>query len=181
MLEGSRAQFGYIPSGIDGVKATLRIMVSMVRQSLSPKSPTKTTELQVLRETAVRAVQHCPEKDNYCEANALQLFVRDKIRYVFDMRESETLQFPFDTLRLLAGDCDDKSMLLCALAECIGIASRFCAIGVKGEDFSHVSAQLMIPGSGWVNAETIPIDSKGTKVALGWFPPDCTVFMTAHI
>jgi len=95
---------------------------------------------------------------------------------------AETVQYPDKTLQIGSGDCDDKSLLLCTLAHCIGYPSRFCAIAVNDEDgFSHVSAQILVDGHGWMNAETIPIDDNGTKVDLGWFPPDATQIMRAHI
>lgn len=176
-----RGFFGQIPSGLAGVKATLKIMVNVTRSFLKPATPERTQALLVVRTTAQRIVQGCPEKNWMCEASQLQLFVRDRIRYVRDMRTAELLQTPDKTLQLKSGDCDDKSLLFAALAECIGFDTRFCAIGVQGEGFSHVSAQCLVPGAGWVNAETIPIDDKGTKVSLGWSPPDATCLMLAHV
>ncbi len=177
------ARFGSLPSGIAGVRATLKLMVQIVRASLNPPAgdAEKTNALLILRTTAQQAVQSCPEKNWTCEAATLQKLVQTKIRYVRDMRSAETLQYPLQTLQLASGDCDDKAILLSVLAECIGFHSRFCAIGVRGEEYSHVSAQLLIPGNGWVNVETIPIDTQGTKAALGWFPPDATCLMLAHI
>jgi transglutaminase-like putative cysteine protease len=175
--------FGSIPSGLAGTRATLKIMVGVVRKFLSPTpgDAERAAALLKVRSAAVYAVQRCPEKEWGCEANALQIFVRDNIRYVHDMRQAETIQTPDITLSQRAGDCDDKATLLAAMAECVGFSTRFCAIGVRGEDFSHVSAQLLIPGSGWVNAETIPISDNGGKANLGWFPPDATCLMLAHV
>ena len=175
--------FGSIPGGLDGVRATLRIMVGIARTFLKPQvgNAQQTASLLTVRLTAQSLVQNCPEKDYQCEASCLQTFVRDRIRYTRDMRTAETLQYPDKTLSLKSGDCDDKALLFCCLAECIGFDTRFCAIGVNGEEFSHVSGQCLIPGIGWTNAETIPIDDQGTKVELGWFPPDCTCLMLAHI
>ena len=79
------------------------------------------------------------------------------------------------TLKLGQGDCDDKATLLNALAASIGFSTRFCAIGVRGGDFSHVMAQMRL-GSGWINAETIV-----PGIPLGWFPPDATCTMLAHV
>lgn len=184
MMDGGASitgHFGMIASGLAGVKATLRIMVMVARGCLKPTDPTKTNDLLMLRTTAQTLVQNCGEKDYWCEASQLQAFVRDKIRYVRDIRDVETIQFPVQTLQLQSGDCDDKSVLLAVLAECIGFETRFCAIGVRGESYSHVSTQILIPGRGWTNAETIPIDNQGSKAALGWFPPDATCLMLAHV
>lgn len=177
------AFMGSIPGGIAGVRSTLRLMVGIVRTFLKPPSTDaeKTAALLAARLLAQGLVQSCADKDYECEATKIQVFVRDKIRYTRDIRTAETLQYPDKTLLLASGDCDDKAILFCTLAECVGFETRFCAIGVSGGEFSHVSAQVMIPGAGWVNAETIPVDDVGTKVPLGWFPPDCTCLMLAHI
>lgn len=184
MLYGARASFQNIPGGNAGTRATLREMVKIARGFLRPR-PNDHEAIQSLlyvRMTAQRAVQHCAEKDYAAEASALHRLVRDEIRYTMDHLTAETLQYPDKTLLLQSGDCDDKSLLLCTLAHCIGYPSRFCAIAVNGEDcFSHVSAQILINGYGWTNAETIPIDDDGSKVDLGWFPPDATQVLMAHI
>jgi transglutaminase-like putative cysteine protease len=184
MQYGMRATFTSIPGGIEGVRETLRHMVKITRAFLKPKSGDfeAIQSLLTVRVCAQRAVQHCAEKDYLGEVSALHCLVRDEIRYVGDHLTAETLQYPDKTLLIKSGDCDDKSLLLCALAHCIGYPSRFCAIGVNDEPgFSHVSAQILVQGHGWLNAETIPIDDYGTKVELGWFPPDATQIMKAHI
>lgn len=184
MLYGARASFVSIPGGLEGVRATLRHMVKIARSFLRPSSlnPEAIDSLLLVRIAAQRCVQHCNEKDYIGEVSALHKFCRDQIRYVRDHLTCETLQYPDKTLLIGSGDCDDKSMLLAAMAHCIGYPSRFCAIAVNDEpEFSHVSAQILVDGCGWLNAETIPIDDNGTKVDLGWFPPDATSVMKAHI
>lgn len=148
-------------------------MVSIVR---------KTRTTLPVRTLAQQLVQGCPEQDDLCEASALFEFVRDRIRYVRDVHDVETLQFPEQTLQLGSGDCDDKAMLLAALAESIGFGTRFCAVRMNGEPIpSHVSPQLLIRGQGWVNAEVIPIDTSGARADLGWFPPQASCFRLAHV
>ena len=186
MMDGSNgfnAQIFLIPGGLDGVRSTLRQMVAAVRSFTKPKphETDKIAGLLMVRLKAQTLVQHCAPKDYWAEADVLHRFVRDEIRYVRDIRSMETLFFPDKTLNLKAGDCDDMAILFSTLAETIGFETRFCAIGVNGEEFSHVSAQALIPGFGWINAETIPIDDNRTKVALGWFPPDATCLMLAHV
>jgi hypothetical protein len=183
------ASFGFIPSGIAGVRATLKQMVKTTRGFLKPVggNQAKVQALLSVRLLATNLTLNCAEKDYWAECSALQVFVRDSIRYVADMAQSETLQEPHYTLYSKSGDCDDKAILFCCLAQCIGYPARFCALGVpteddpQGECFSHVCGQVLIEGRGWVNAECIPIDDEGTKVDLGWFPPDVTCMMFAHI
>jgi transglutaminase-like putative cysteine protease len=184
MLYGARGSFCSIPGGLEGVRATLRHMVKIARSFLKPSSLNKSAidSLMLVRFTAQRAVQQCDEKNYLAEVSTLHRLVRDEVRYVRDHLTAELLQYPDKTLLLGSGDCDDKSLLLCTLVHCIGYPSRFCAIAVNDEpEFSHVSAQVLVDGRGWMNAETIPIDDNGTKVELGWFPPDATNVMTAHI
>ena len=154
-----------VPGGLAGVQRTLRIMVDLVR--------VYKTDLNV-REKALELTAHCAHKDVRGELAALQGFARDAVRYVRDVEGVETVQTPVQTLRLRAGDCDDKATLLNALAASIGFATRFCAIGVRGEDFSHVMAQARL-GTGWINMETIV-----PEAALGWWPPDASAVMLAH-
>jgi len=155
-----------LPGGEGAIRATLAHMVDLVRQFK--------TDLNV-RNTAVQLVQGCAPKDKRCEAATLQAWVRDQVRYVNDIDGVETLQTPVQTLKLQAGDCDDKATLFAALAAAIGFQTRFCAIGVRGGDFSHVMAQVRL-GSGWINCETIV-----PGVDIGWWPPDATCLMLAHV
>ena len=179
-----RATLGCIPSGLEGVRATLRVMVKTVKDFLRPamNDLDGINSLLLVRVTAQRTVQRCPEKDYWAECSALHRFVRDEVRYVRDILSKETLQYPDKTLLLKSGDCDDKAILFCALAHCIGYPARFCAVAVgEDADFSHVSGQCLVDGYGWTNAECIPIDDNGTKAQFGWFPPDATQVMIAHI
>lgn len=183
------AFFGSIPSGVNGVKATLRLMVDRCRKFLRPNSGNirDAQRLLSIRQCAQQLTYPVPEKDYWGEVEALHLFVRDQIRYTGDMLWAETIQDPDYTLSEKSGDCDDKSILFCCLANSIGYPTRFCAVGMpsesdpNGENFSHVSGQALIDGCGWVNAECIPIDESGTKVDLGWFPPQVTCVMLAHV
>ena len=185
----ARAYFGAIPSGLDGVRATLRLMVGTSRHFLKPSAGdvARTQALLELRTLASQLVLNCAEKDYFAECSALQQFARDAIRYTDDMRGAEQLQYPDYTLATQAGDCDDKAILFCCLASCVGRATRFAAVAIPSEDdpngdyFSHVCGQALVPGRGWVNAECIQIDDQGTKVPFGWFPPDATCIMLAHI
>jgi Transglutaminase-like superfamily len=173
-----------IASGLGGVKQTLRLMVDV--------ASTFKTDLHVrtlavcltggrvvtLSNGAQVRYPLCRPKDYVSELKCLHGFVRDHVRYVRDVEGVETLQTPIQTLNVLAGDCDDKAMLLCALAGSIGFQTRFAAVGVRGEPFSHVMAQALLEDRGeYVNAETILTDP---PVELGWEPPDATCVMYAH-
>ncbi len=188
------AQHVPIPSGLAGVKATLRLMVELVRRYKAHP---------LIRQTAVALVQGCPERSEACEAAALQSFVRDSIRYVADVAGVETLQTPVVTLGYLetrpptwdlsgrmldpgeyapggtaAGDCDDKSVLLATLLQAISIPGRFCAVGVNGEALSHVLVEARLRQRNSVTY--LPLETILPGVPAGWFPPDASCFMVAH-
>lgn len=163
---------GTIPPGRGGIKATLKIMVMIVR---------KTRATPAIRTLAQQLVQGCVENDKRCEAATLQSFVQDNVRYIADVRDVETIQMPAQTLQLRSGDCDDKALLLATLLESIGFSTRFCAVGLSGGDYSHVLTQALIPGMGWVSLETIPVDGRTQKAPFGWWPPNVTSFTFAHI
>jgi hypothetical protein len=128
-----------------------------------------------VRQLAQQVVHSCAPKDYGCEVTQLQHFVRDQIRYVRDVRDVETIQTPRRTLEVQGGDCDDKALVLSALLESIGFRTRFEAIGVRGGDYSHVLTAVQL-GRGWIPLETIL-----PNVEPGWFPPDQTRLMVAHV
>jgi transglutaminase-like putative cysteine protease len=172
-------RLGSIPSGEAGVAETLKIMVDMVLQYRA--SPT-------VRVTAQSLVTDCPSRDSVCQVSALQAFVRDRIKYLPDVRNVETIQTPDYTLTMGSGDCDDQAVLTASLAESLGKQTRFLAQAIRGGDFSHVSSQVLL-GTRWVNLETILPTLKepwgglpaGTPTPIGWFPPDVTRVMPARV
>lgn len=172
-----------VPTGIGGVRKTLRLMVD-VASAFKTDLHVRTLAVclvggRVITLSTGQQVRYplCRPKDYVAELRCLHAFVRDHVRYVRDVAGVETLQTPIQTLNVLAGDCDDQSMLFSALAGAIGFPTRFAAIGVREEPFSHVAAQAFLEESGYVNAETILTDP---PVELGWEPPDATSIMLAH-
>lgn len=143
-----------IPSGKEGIRATLKIMGKLVKDYRRNRT---------VRELALHLVRHLQQKNFYGEVEAIHHFVKEKIRYVKDIKNVETLQSPLQTLRLKAGDCDDKSILVASLLESIGHPTRFLAVGFKANSLSHVFVQTKI-GNKWVSVECTE------PVALGWTP-----------
>jgi len=179
-----RVQRYVVPGGLGGVKRTLRLMVDV---SSTFKTDLNVRTLAVLlvggRVVTLANGQQvryplCRPKDYRGELRCLHAFVRDHVRYVRDVEGVETLQTPVQTLNVLGGDCDDKAMLFCSLAGAIGFQTRFAAIGVRDQPYSHVMAQALLEDVGeYINAETILTDP---PVELGWEPPDTTSVMYAH-
>ena len=131
--------------GVAGVKQTLNKMAQLVNQGKTTKE---------IREKAMVIVRGCNDFDYINEASCLHAWVRDRIRYVKDVRGVETLQTPLLTLNLRAGDCDDQTTLFCALAEAIGHKTRMVAVSSNGFSFCHVYPEILI-GSKWIACECI--------------------------
>lgn len=144
-----------IPNGNAGIRVTLKIMAKLVARYKSD---------QAIRELALSLTRHLHQKDYVSEARALQAYVRDNIRYIKDIRGVETIQTPVQTLRLGAGDCDDKATLVASLLESIGHPTLFLAVGFQKDKVSHVLVQTKI-GTRWVCVECTE------NVPLGWCPP----------
>ncbi len=143
-----------IPNGVAGTKATLNIMSGLVKTY--KKSPP-------IRELAIRLTNNQSQKNWIGEVKAIHRFVKNQIRYVKDIRGVETLQTPVQTLRLQAGDCDDKSTLVAALLESIGHPTRFKAVGFLPNTYNHVYPETKI-GDKWVTVECTE------PVRVGWQP-----------
>lgn len=126
--------------------ATLTRMVKLTKGSK--------TNAQIIQQ-ARRIVAPVPAKDWFGEAEAIQNWVRDNIRYTRDPYGVETLQTPEVTLSERQGDCDDQSVLVGALLSGIGHPVRYRAVSVKQypNTLCHVYTETKI-GSAWVAVET---------------------------
>lgn len=131
---------GTLPHG------TLRLMRGMVR--LGRLDP-------LILSTAHRLVAMCPEHDAGAEVRCIFDWVRDNIRYTADVAGVETLSNPRVVLERQSGDCDDQTMLLCALLESIGYVTRFVMADYDGRGFSHVYCEALVAGA-WMPLD--PID-----------------------
>ncbi len=159
------AQLALIPSGRAGVVETLRAMAQLA------KSGAKSVRVQ---ERAMSLTQSCDQKDFACEVRQLHAFVRDQIRYVQDVDGVETIRAPEKTLEYMAGDCDDKSIMLSALLLSIGHPCRFVAIGYTPGVYEHVYVETKI-GARWIALETTE------PVNAGWEPPTPAARLTHYI
>lgn len=136
-----------LPDGKAGVKATLERMAALVRQGRQAL-PVRLMALQLVRELK--------QKDYAGEIAAVHAFVRDRVRYVRDVRKVETLHTAEHLLEHRQGDCDDKSILVASLLESIGHTTRLVAVGPAKNRFSHVLALVKDPArpGKWVQLET---------------------------
>jgi len=142
-----------IPSGEAGTDITLRALGDLVNRS-TRKPFIRLKALSILRSAGLSG------RDHYAAARALFYWVRSSIRYVNDPVNVETIQSPEITLKLSAGDCDDHSALVAALAMNIGIVPRFRVVGLSRQKFQHIYPELFIGGK-WVPADTTETASFG--------------------
>lgn len=124
-----------LPEGVDGVRATLKLMVKLGRMYRHDVG------IVTLAQEVTRPLQ---SKDYRGEICALQLYVRDQVRYVRDPRGTEKVQTPKRTLEIGSGDCDDKVTLLAALLESIGFTTRYVALGFHNGPYSHVILEVRL-------------------------------------
>lgn len=148
------SQLSMIPSGRPGIVETLKAMRALVREG---------KKALPVRSLAVYLVQGCQPKDYACEVQKCFEYVRDRIRYIQDITNVETLHSAEKVLEYGAGDCDDKCILLASLLESIGHPTKFVAIGFQPGIFSHVYLETKI-GDSWVSLETTE------NVEAGWEP-----------
>jgi len=155
---------GAISGGKPGTLETLKIMRKIViAWKTNPE----------IRSLAIRITSDIPGKDFAGEISAVQNWVRSNIRYVQDVNGVETLQTPDVTLTILAGDCDDQSILVACLLESIGHPTRFFAMGFSPGEMEHVFTQTRL-GAGWASVETTePVD-------IGWMPPGIADTVIVH-
>lgn len=149
-----------IPGGEAGTRRTLKIMRKIILQYR--KSP-------IIRELALDLTSGLESKDRKGEIISIHRFVRDSIRYVRDIRGVETIQTPEATLRIKAGDCDDKATLSAALLESIGFKTRLMAVGFGGGTYSHVFTEVELMPGKW-----IPLECTVKNMGAGIMPKNIT-------
>lgn len=147
-----------IPDGVGGIRQTLRIMRSLVnRYRVDP----------MIRARTITLLQLTPEKDAPREIRAIFEFVRDRIRYVQDVVDVETIAAPDKVLALEAGDCDDKATLLATMLESVGYPTRFVVTGYNAPNvFEHVYVEAMLPDGSFIALD--PSEPNG----VGWSAPN---------
>lgn len=154
-----------LPDGVAGIKATLALMVKLARQGKNTWT---------VRSLAEQIVSGVAQKKWVEEARAIQEYVRDHIRYTKDIRGTETVATPEQTIARGLGDCDDKALLAAALLEAVGHPTRFVALGREPNNFVHVLTETKIGGK-WITVETTE------NVPLGWCPPDMPYGLIYHV
>lgn len=100
-----------------------------------------------------KAVEHVPEKSYRQEARALYNFKnRLGIKYRRDPTNVELIRDWKALVKTGSGDCDDLSSLAVAAYETLGFPARLVTVAAdpsRKDEFSHVYAEVNIPGEGW--------------------------------
>lgn len=145
------------PAGAAGIRRTLNAMAQLTYQAAA--------DLQ-LRDFARRSVAHIAGHDFYGEIEQLFSFVRDEITYRRDPVGVELVRAPRHVLADRSGDCDDKTVLLCALLACLGHRTRFVVAGYAApQRYSHVYCQVLTR-QGWLS-----LDPTNERATVGWEKP----------
>ena len=139
----STALYG-IAKGKRGTRQTLELMKSIVNRF---KTNIK------MREFAQRIINNVAQKDWFGEAEAVQNWVRNNVRYTRDVSGVETIATPDHTLYTRHGDCDDQAILVSTFLESVGHPTRFVAVGARPGVLSHVYTEVKIEGE-WLPVET---------------------------
>ena len=146
-----------IPSGLAGTDATLKEIGRLVEYDLQ-RPQLRLLATRILRRHAI------PSKHHLAEAKALYNYVVRTVRYQKDPIGLETVQSPTVTLQVRAGDCDDHSGLLAALAAAVGIPARFRVVGYTDDHIVHIFPEL------FVNGRWLPADTTEPGRGFGWRP-----------
>lgn len=155
-IEPTKTHVIAAPDGLNGTRLALSIMAHYARKYKTDAR---------IRGAALDIVSALPDKNYIGEITLIHRFVRDRVRYTRDVRDVETVASPLETLRIMQGDCDDKSTLLACLLESIGFECRFVAVGSQPGQFCHVLTQVNHRDK-WLSLEATE------QVSPGWFPPD---------
>lgn len=121
-----------------------------------------------VRTVVGQVIAGCPPKDYECYARSIYHFCRDEIKYAFDPNGVELLEAPYRILESRVADCDSIVMLFAAMCESIGLPVEFVTIKAdrsRPSEYSHVYAQVKVPGRGWVAADLTMPDQQ-----FGWVP-----------
>lgn len=86
-----------------------------------------------------------PERDWLGEIKAVFDYVRKNVRFTRDPHDLELFQKPRRTLETKIADCDDLTILSCALLQSIGYPVFIRVIGINSKSFSHVYLLVAYP------------------------------------
>lgn len=111
----------------------------------------------------------CAMRDAECEVIALWNFWNANVRYVYDPTEYDMFATVKYTLLAGAGDCDDSTVGLAALAKSIGFEKVIArVVSVSGETWEHIYPLIGLPKEGRGPIRWIPLDCTVPGAQPGW-------------
>lgn len=149
-----------IPKGYEGTRKTVELIANLVREGAKDFC-VRQTAIEILLRNGIRG------KDYPGEIRALFEWVKRNVRYTRDIHRVELLHTARRMLELRAGDCDDMTILLCAMLKSIGHPVRLALVGFnpkKKQLFTHIYLEVFCRGR-W-----IPLDPT-VRRPMGWAPP----------
>ena len=153
-----------LPGGDAGTRATVSLMKQKAEGPEGAEHPG-------VRDFALQAVEGCPARDDWAQAEALYHAVKNRVE--FRGERAETLQTPWLTLQWGAGDCDDFTMLLVACLMSLGIPANIETISYGPvRDYRHVYALVGVRKDGKVTWRALDPTVANTRP--GWQPPNAT-------
>lgn len=176
LLTGLPSKTMFLGYGDNAIYSTVEKIIKIVHESARTPYVRKWAE-RILNMYNIAA------HDKWGEAKAIQMFVRDYVRYTRDPMGLEYLQSPLHLLKLLDigetphADCDDKSMLVLSLMKSIGfeVAVKVTGYSNSNGKFKHIYGLVKIKQL-WYPVETV---KEGKP--LGWEAPNITRTLTKKI
>lgn len=145
---------GYVGQQIDGMTLNTISHISSKSQQEVKRRLDETTRIMInlatkmtpeVRTLAVMLTKRFVAGD-FKQARRLYEYVRDEIMYIHDPVGIEEIQPPETTLRLGAGDCDDKAVLLSALLQSIGFKTCLFIADTDNDGYpDHVYPGVYLP------------------------------------
>ena len=151
-----------------GASAKDRITVMFMQVAKSIRDP-------LARTIVADALRGCPERDDWCEVQAIYWAARRQLRYTGDVRGVDTYQTLRRSWELGIADCDDFTIAYIALLVSAGFRAGAKIIAQDGKVFNHVYAVVELPrsepGENLDNRRIIPLDGTVPSAVPGWEAP----------
>jgi len=153
-----------LAEGDEGTNQTIQQMRRLIDEG--KKDPVvHETAAWILKQARVAAF------DWMGELRAIYDWGRANVRYTRDVQGKETLHSAREIIRLGIGDCDDFTILYCALCGTIGMRCRIVTIASHPGDptqFSHVYPEALV-GKQWVTMDAARMDPAFGKGPRNYF------------
>jgi len=117
-------------------------------------------------------VRDCPERDEWCEVQAIYWYFRNHLRYTGDTREIDTYHTLRRSVELGIADCDCYTIALMSVLISGGYRAGAKTISQDGKSFNHVYAVVELPKeTNEFSRRIIGLDGTVSEAYPGWEPP----------